>query len=102
MSTAEKTQTKIKLGKPPQFCNVLYNNDKSTLEFIIILLMDVFNYNKATALEKCNEIHNGDKGIIFINSKEVCDYKHVFIKNYCIQFSDQHLRYEVAPYKKEK
>jgi ATP-dependent Clp protease adapter protein ClpS len=101
MATSERTAKKFKIKHAPKYCNVFYNNDVTTVEFVSLLLKDVFNLSQEETISKVNEIHNGEKGVVYINSKEVCDYKHEIVNHYCFKFNETQLKYAVEVYEEE-
>jgi ATP-dependent Clp protease adapter protein ClpS len=75
MSTETQVRRKIKLRKPPKYCNIFYNNDKTTFDAVIHIFTSVFNYTIENAMEKANEIDKTGKSIVFIGTKETCGFK---------------------------
>jgi len=75
MSTEIETRRKLKLRRPPKFCNVFYNNDLTTFDAVIHIFTEVFQYTVENAMDKAHEINNTGKSVVFIGSKESCNLK---------------------------
>lgn len=77
IETVEKTDTttKITMRAPGMFNVVLYNDDSTTVEFVILVLMNIFykSFDDASALTL--EIHENGKGIAGTYSFEVASQK---------------------------
>jgi ATP-dependent Clp protease adaptor protein ClpS len=71
-----ETVTKMVMRPPKQFNVVLYNDDTTTVEFVVLVLMTIFhkNFNEANALTIA--IHENGKGIAGTYSLEVANQKH--------------------------
>jgi ATP-dependent Clp protease adapter protein ClpS len=95
------TRKKLKLTRPPKYCNVFYNNDVTPFDIVIALLIKAFKYTAQDAEQKAKEIHERDKGIIHINSKEVCELKHEVVKSYMNQLNEINLKTTIELYEEE-
>lgn len=93
-----QTRKKIKLKKAPKYCNVFYNNDKTSVDVVMYLLTSVFNLSTEEAAVKTSEIDKSEKGIVYINSKEVCELKHELTALYLKKLNEQHLKQTVELY----
>lgn len=104
MPTKEKVQIrkKIKLQKPPVYCVVFYNNDKTPVNLVIYILMLVFKYSQPQAEEITLKIHNAKSFPVFINSKEVCELKLEIVSKVCAHLGEKNLQYEIKVYEEEK
>jgi len=101
MSTAIETKRRIKLRKPPKYCNVFLNNDVTSFDFVIHILCKVFNYDIQTADQKAKEIHKNGKSVVFISSKEACEAKKQSIDLEKTKFKEIYLKHEVIIYEEE-
>lgn len=62
--------------KPPRMWNViLYNDDKTTMEFVVLILMQVFYKSFEDASEIMMNIHETGKGVAGTYSHEVASQK---------------------------
>jgi ATP-dependent Clp protease adaptor protein ClpS len=59
----------------PRWKILFHNNEVSAMELVIGLLLKIFNYDLQKAIEKMYDIHNTDAGVVYINSKEICELK---------------------------
>ena len=94
-ATAVEEETQINLS--PRYVVCLFDNDKSTFEFIILLLQKVFHKTQEEAEAITMEIHEGGPQghAVFIGSKEVCEFKLEQIKTFCDKYGDWYLKYEM-------
>jgi len=77
--TNTATRKKIKIRKAPKYCNIFHNNDVTSFEAVMVLLIKVFNYDEHRSIMKAKEVHENGKGIVHIGSKEVCDGKQAML-----------------------
>ena len=64
-------QDRQKVEPPKKFKVVLYNDDYTPMEFVVLILMDVFNYGVHRAHEIMLQVHEQGKGIAGVFSKEI-------------------------------
>jgi ATP-dependent Clp protease adaptor protein ClpS len=64
-----------KLEPPKKYKVVLYNDDYTSMEFVVIILMDIFNYGVHRAHEVMLQVHEQGKGIAGVYSKEIAIMK---------------------------
>jgi ATP-dependent Clp protease adaptor protein ClpS len=55
---------------------VLWNDDVSSYQWVIHILMTVLGYTKAKALEKTKSVEASGKGIVYSGSLELCELRH--------------------------
>ncbi len=75
MSTETQERVKFDLKIPPQYCIVFYNNNITTYEQVVYLLINTFNMTAETANKLTEKINNSEKGVVFVSTKEVCEAK---------------------------
>lgn len=61
VNTIEKS--KIKIKKPKDYKAVMYNDDFTTMEFVVAILMDIFNKKLEEADKIMLDVHKKGKGI---------------------------------------
>ena len=62
--------------KPPSKYNVVFYNDNYTpMDFVIVILMDAFNYSFQKANSIMMQVHEQGKGIAGVYSKEIAMMK---------------------------
>jgi ATP-dependent Clp protease adaptor protein ClpS len=75
MSTDLATDTMTKLKVPSLYKVVLLNDDYTPMEFVIQILMEVFNKNPHEAYQLAMDVHKQGRGIAGTYSKEVAEQK---------------------------
>lgn len=64
-------KAKIKVKKPKQYQVVMYNDDYTTMEFVIEILEEIFNKKRQEAEKIMLSIHKAGKGIAGIYSYDI-------------------------------
>lgn len=72
--TLEKT--KVVLTEPKKYNIVIHNDDTTPMEFVIMLLMEVFDKTLEQANDLTVEVHEKGKGIVGTYTKEIAHSKH--------------------------
>lgn len=76
-STKEKIKPKLDLPPPPLF-KVLYMNDETTtMEFVIMSLVEVFDHSTESATEICEKIHVDGSAVVAVLPYELAEQKGV-------------------------
>ncbi|OOM16182.1 ATP-dependent Clp protease adaptor ClpS [Clostridium saccharobutylicum] len=68
---ATKQKDKVKIKKPKNYKVVMYNDDYTTMEFVINILVSVFNKNLIEAEKIMLDVHQKGKGIAGIYSYDI-------------------------------
>lgn len=71
VSTREREETK----KPDRWKVVLYNDNYTTMEFVVEVLIQVFKKDPTAATQIMLKIHNGGKGIAGVYIQEIAETK---------------------------
>jgi ATP-dependent Clp protease adaptor protein ClpS len=66
---------KIKLSPPRMWNVILHNDDKTTMEFVILVLMQIFHKSFEDASDIMMNIHENGKGVAGTYSNEVATQK---------------------------
>lgn len=68
-----KTQTleQTKLSEPKMYKVILLNDDVTTMDFVIEILMNIFHQNLEKASQTMLEIHHNGSGICGIYTQEI-------------------------------
>lgn len=69
------TESEIKLEKPRLFKVILHNDDYTTMEFVVWVLMHVFMRSEAEAFEIMLKVHNEGIGIAGVYPYEIATMK---------------------------
>ncbi|MGL5414134.1 MAG: ATP-dependent Clp protease adaptor ClpS [Clostridium sp.] len=61
----EKIETieKIKYKRPKKYNAIMYNDDFTTMEFVIFILVNIFKKSEAEANKIMLDVHNKGKGV---------------------------------------
>ena len=97
-----KTRKKVKLQKPPIYCIVFYNNDKTSIQTVMSILLTVFKYSVEEAEKLTLTIHKAKHAPVFVNSKEVCQLKYDLVKKVCNLIKEDHLQFEIKLYERDE
>lgn len=68
---ATKQKDKVKVKKPKQYKVIMYNDDFTTMEFVINVLVVVFNKNLMEAEKIMMDVHKKGKGVAGIYSYDI-------------------------------
>ncbi len=64
-----------KIQKPRKFKAVMYNDDFTPMDIVVLILMDVFRKSQAQAVVLMLDVHEKGKGIAGVYSREICETK---------------------------
>jgi len=87
MSEIVEKQTNKQAIKPPSMWNVLFlNDDFTTFEFVMALIIQVFNKTEEQAHLITKDIHEKGKGIVGTYTKEIAATKQTIAMDYAKKF----------------
>ena len=66
---------KRKVKKPKKYKAVMYNDDYTPMDFVILALMQIFHKSGDDAIRLMLDVHEKGKGIAGVYSKEICETK---------------------------
>jgi ATP-dependent Clp protease adaptor protein ClpS len=69
------TAVKDRVEKPRNFKVVLHNDDYTTMEFVIWILIEVFRKSQVEATRIMLTVHRNHKGVAGIYSREIAETK---------------------------
>lgn len=64
-------RSKVKVKKPKQYKVIMHNDDYTTIEFVIEVLMRIFNKRSEEAQKIMIDVHKAGKGIAGIYSYDI-------------------------------
>jgi ATP-dependent Clp protease adaptor protein ClpS len=65
----------ISIGEPKQYYVIMHNDDKTPFDFVIDVLMDLFNHDKDTSADLAHKIHTDEKAIVGMYNLEIAEQK---------------------------
>jgi ATP-dependent Clp protease adaptor protein ClpS len=69
------TKSKEKLEKPPLYKVLLHNDDYTTMEFVVFVLISVFNKSEDDAFVIMLKVHNEGVGVAGLYPYEIAETK---------------------------
>ena len=72
----EKKKVRNSVPKEPsKYKVIVFNDDQTSVEFVIAMLITVFNYSQEDALKLTLEIHNAGSAVVGVYSHEIAEQK---------------------------
>ena len=71
----DKISSGSKDGHPPMYKVILYNDDYTTMEFVVQILVDVFGKSLEKARQMMLNVHNKGKEICGIYPRQIAETK---------------------------
>jgi len=68
-----KTRTERKLQKPKMYKVLLHNDDYTTMEFVVFVLMSIFHRAEEEAIQIMMHVHRNGVGVAGVYSYEVAE-----------------------------
>ena len=72
---AVKPESKRKVEKPPLFKVLLHNDNYTTMDFVVFVLVDVFHHSEISAISIMLQVHNGGVGVAGVYTREIAETK---------------------------
>jgi ATP-dependent Clp protease adaptor protein ClpS len=69
----EDTLTRERTEEPKKFKVILLNDDYTTMEFVVWVLMNIFRHSQAAATRIMLHIHNSGIGVAGVYSRDVAE-----------------------------
>jgi ATP-dependent Clp protease adaptor protein ClpS len=69
------SESKEKLQKPPLYRVVIHNDDFTTMEFVVLVLRDVFNKSESEAFRIMLQVHTEGAGVAGVYTYEIANMK---------------------------
>ena len=77
----EKTTTYRTLKEPPKYKVVVFNDDYTPMEFVVIVLMSIFKHTEASAIKIMMQVHNEGSAVAGVYNYEIAEQKHIEATN---------------------
>jgi ATP-dependent Clp protease adaptor protein ClpS len=68
-----KTRTERKLKKPKLYKVLLHNDDYTTMEFVVFILMTIFNRSETDAVQIMLHVHKNGIGVAGVYTYEIAE-----------------------------
>jgi ATP-dependent Clp protease adaptor protein ClpS len=72
-SVAEKTRETVK--EPPRYAVILLNDNYSTFDFVVKVLVEIFQKSPGEAIYITNDVHRKGRGLCGLYSREIAETK---------------------------
>jgi ATP-dependent Clp protease adaptor protein ClpS len=74
---------KIHVKEPSQYKVIFLNDDKTPIEFVVNLLVELFKHSQETAVAITMKIHQEGSGVVGIYTYEIAEQKAVEATSIC-------------------
>jgi len=78
-------EAKPKLRRPPMYKVVLHNDDYTPMEFVVMLLGELFGMPRSKATQVMLHVHTKGKGVCGVFTKEIAETKVAQVNEYSRQ-----------------
>lgn len=94
----EKTRIAVntRIAEPPLYKVTYLNDDKTTFDFVLTTLMEIFGYEFDAAISMTERIHNEGKAVVAELSHELAEQKAVEVMSLA-KLASYPLQLEVTP-----
>lgn len=75
--TIVENKEEIEIDEPDMYNVILINDDFTPFDFVIYVLMDIFNKNAEEAWKITNNVHNQGKGIAGTYVRDIAETKSI-------------------------
>jgi ATP-dependent Clp protease adaptor protein ClpS len=73
VGVATRTKTKSEAKRPKRYKVLLHNDDYTTMEFVVFVLMGVFHHDESKATEIMLHVHKNGLGVAGVYPREVAE-----------------------------
>lgn len=75
LNTQGLEKEKIKIKKPSKFKVIMYNDDFTSMDFVIYILVKIFNKDNDEAFKLMMNVHKGGSAIVGVYSYDIAKTK---------------------------
>ena len=69
------SQSETELAEPLTYYVIMHNDDKTPMDFVIDVLIEIFHHNDQTAVDLMMKIHEEGKAIVGVYNLEIAEQK---------------------------
>jgi ATP-dependent Clp protease adaptor protein ClpS len=69
------TEGKQKVEKPPLYKVLLHNDNYTTMDFVVVILISVFHHSEVDAIRIMLQVHNKGMGVAGVFTREIAETK---------------------------
>ena len=74
-STSIIEKTRVKIKEPKRYKVIMHNDDFTSMEFVIFVLMNIFNKNEMEANDLMMKVHKGGSAMVGTYSYDIAKSK---------------------------
>ena len=75
IKTTQKIEVRDDIAPPNLFNVIFLNDDVTTIDFVINVLMNIFGYDAEPAVELCQKIHEEQAAVVAVYPYEIAEQK---------------------------